>query len=181
MLPSPSTELIFERSLPKTAALLAGSIVMAGLSYYCLRRGVLRFAWEGWLLGITLGGVAIGINIVALFRGGPQVIFNEHGIHDLRTSWGMISWGEIDSVAIVSIYCNRMLCLYLVDEPARVARLSLWGRIALRANHMKGFPAFKLRFAGLTPGLDAAWDYLLTHHPQEALPVAHSTSIAEGP
>jgi hypothetical protein len=51
-----------------------------------------------------------------------------------------------------------------MDESARLAKLSIWGRLALRLNHVKGWPAFKVRFKGLTPGIKEAWSYLETHH-----------------
>jgi hypothetical protein len=152
------SELIFERSLARTAGLLAAAILMTGMSYFFLTRRIFPIAFEAWLLGILLGPVGVVINLLALFRGGPQVVFDEHGINDLRTSWGLIPWTDILSFAIVSIYANRVLCIYLVDESARVARLSTWGRLAL---------LFKMRFVGLAPGLNEAWHYLATHHPEK--------------
>jgi hypothetical protein len=82
-------------------------------------------------------------------------------------------------LSIATIYANRFLCIYLADERARVARLSWRGRLALLANHANGLPAFKLRFAGLTPGLDAAWAWLEAHHPQAMLSEACSPRTAE--
>jgi hypothetical protein len=180
MIHSKPKELIFERSIAKTAGMLVGAVLMTGLSYYFITRGILNFAFDAWLLGLILGSVAFVINATSLFRGGPQVVFDEQGINDLRTSWGLIAWNEILSLAIVPFYGNRFLCIYLADESARIASLSLWGRLGLYAHHAKGFPAFNIRFQGLTRGLDEAWDYLQTHHPEKVrvLPTAQPLGIA---
>jgi hypothetical protein len=181
MTPFLPPELVFQRSIARTAGLLAGSLLITGVSYFFLTHRVFDIAFEAWLLGLMLGPVAIVINSVSLFRGGPQVIFDEHGIHDLRTSWGLIPWSDVLSVAIIRFYASRYLCLYLVDESDRIARLSTWGRLALRANHVRGFPAFKIRFIGLTPGLDDAWAYLQTHRPEKVCALPAPQVAISGP
>ena len=58
MQPTMSSELIFERSIARTAGLLGWSIAITGMSYFCLTRGILNFAYEAWWLGIILGPLA---------------------------------------------------------------------------------------------------------------------------
>ena len=181
MFHSKPRELIFERSIAKTAGMLTGAVLMTGLSYYFITRGILDVAFEARLLGLFFGPIAFVINAMSLFRGGPQVVFDEQGINDLRTSWGLISWNDVLSFATVRFYSSRHLCIYLADEPGRIASLSLWGRrLGLNAHHATGFPAFMIRFHGLTPGFDEAWNYLQTHHPEKVrvLPTAQPLGIA---
>ena len=172
-----SSALIFERSIARTAGLLTGSIMLTGVCWYFFTHGILQFAWEAWLLGMLLGPVAVVIHLVSFFRGGPQVVFDENGIHDFRTSWGLISWGEMRSVEIVTYYASPHLCIHLVNEPERTASLSIWGRLAVGVNHVAGYPALMIRFIGLTPGMMEAEEYIHTHHPEKVMTLSTSNAL----
>lgn len=144
--------------------MLVGALLMTGGSYAVITWGLFPIAFKAALLGIVLGPIAIIINVVSLFRGGPQVVFNEQGIHDRRTSWGVIAWHEIVAVQVIAVLGTRFVRLHLADEPACLARLSGSARLRMRFHSPNLVPVFLIPFQGLTPGVNEAQHFLATNH-----------------
>jgi hypothetical protein len=150
----------------KTAGLLALGICMTGVAYYCTTVPLPNVQFYGWI-GIAFFGFGSIVIAASLFRAGTCVVFDDAGIHDLRTSWGLVSWSEIESIWVQSVNSSKFLCIELYDAGARVAKLSAWQQRICRANNALGYPAFTLSFVGLTPGLEDALRYLDTRHPEK--------------
>jgi hypothetical protein len=156
----------FERSITKTAGLLALSILMTGVAYYCTTVPLPNAQFYGWI-GMAFFGFGSIVIAASLFRAGTCVVFDDAGIHDLRTSWGLVAWSEIETIWVGSVQSQRFLCIELHDAAARVAKSSAWQQRICRANNAMGYPAFTLAFVGLTPGFDDALGYLCARHPEK--------------
>ena len=156
---------ICERSIPKTAVRLA-LLLLIGVC--CLVASRLFIFDLETVLKIAVGwGIVMIVITRRLFHGGPNVVIDEHGINDLRTSWGLFRWNEIVALSKFTFNNSPCLCIELVNEQARIATLSWWARFIIRLNRHYGLPAVFVDFTCLTPGLAEACRYLEAHHPEK--------------
>lgn len=152
-------------SIPKTIGLLILCVLMISMCYFCTTLPELKPQIAGWV-GVAffgLGFLAIGAQ---LFRSKASVIIDDNGLHDLRSSFGLIPWADITSLRIASVKSTRFLCVEVRDESIYLSRLPAHKRFIAQANASLGFPPVTISFSGLSPGLDEVWTYLQRTYPQ---------------
>lgn len=139
---------------------------MLGASWFCTTMPKPDAQIAGWA-GLVFFGLCFIAIVARLFRGGPSVILNEFGIHDLRSSFGTIAWTDIVSLRIGSVRNQRFLCVEVLDPSTYLSRLRSHKRFLAQANSSLGFPPITIGFSGLSPGLDEVWRYVQTNHPEK--------------
>ena len=133
--------------------------LMVGGSYFCTTLPGLKAQVAGWF-GIAFFGLGFIAIPIQFFRGGPQVLIDENGIHDRRLKIGAIRWEDIRSLSIGSINSAKSLCIEVVEPEKYLGQMPAWKRKLARANRALGFPPLTISFGGLSPGVDEVWGYL---------------------
>jgi len=72
----------------------------------------------------------------------PSVVLNAEGIYDNShfASWGMVPWGEIDSVAVRDASSKKMVGIYLRDTERVLSSGNLARRLSGRLSLALGWP-----------------------------------------
>jgi hypothetical protein len=162
-------------SIAKTLGWVCGAILMLGASWFCTTIPTLKAQIAGWL-GLVFFGLGFIATLAQLFRRGPSVILDELGIHDLRSSFGIIPWADVVSLRVGSVRSQRFLCVDVQDPSTYLSRLPsrkrLLKRLLAMANASLGFPPItippiSIGFTGLSPDLDEVWSYVQTNHPEK--------------
>jgi hypothetical protein len=162
------SHLSFETSFIRTGGIGMAAVLMTGLSYFCTTIPNIRAQIAGWL-GVAFFGLGTVPIAKSLLQGGTRVTFDQTGIHDLRIKGDPFTWNEISYLAIAEVHSQKFLSIYLHAEEQRISKLSAWAQKLCRLNQAMGLSAFNISFAGLTPGLDEAWEYVQTFHPEKTL------------
>jgi hypothetical protein len=116
---------------------------------------------------VFFGACLIAI-VFQLFRRKPTVVFGHSGVLDIRLGVGLIPWRDIASVSILAVRRQRLIALSLRDEESYRLRSPIWRRVLIYISDAMNYPAFTIAFAGLRPGLDEAYAFLLKTLPARA-------------
>jgi hypothetical protein len=153
-------------SIPKLLGLFVLGAVMVAASWFCTTVPVLEAPLWGWIGVVFFGGCMV-IMAARLFMRGPIVVLDQVGILDRRVSPDVILWSDILSVRIVTLRNQRWLGVEMKDPASFRSRLPKASRWLARANEHMGFNAFNVGFAGISPGVDEAWNYIREHHAEK--------------
>ena len=146
-------------SIPKTIGLLVLGILMLGGCYFCTTLPGLKPQIVGWI-GLVFFGLCFLAIGRQLFRSEASVVLDDVGIHDLRSSFGLIPWADITSLRIAAVRSTRFLCVEVHDASIYLSRLPAHKRLLAQANPSLGFPPITISFSGLSPGLNEVWTYV---------------------
>ena len=153
-------------SVFKLVGLIALNLAMLALCAWCVTlpsiEGVL-----GGAAGLLFFTATLIVALARLFRRGPVLILDGNGVRDLRTSVGLIPWGDITSIQVVTVRGQRFLGLGLRNLEEHLGRSSRKERWLADANRWMGYPEFSIGFNDLTPGLNDVLSYLRQHHPEK--------------
>jgi hypothetical protein len=157
----------FRTSIPRTVALICLGVVMTAVSYFAATHASGYKMVISWF-GVPFFALAVVAACVQLFRRGPSIVMSAEGISGPRMGSPTLKWSDIAAVSVGQVRRQKLLCLWLRDQDAYVARLSAARQLAAKGSIAMGFPAMSLSFNGLKPGLPQALEYALTHVPQKA-------------
>lgn len=159
-------ELRFHTSIARTVGLAVLGVVMVAASWWV--------AWTvpdplhaaiGWV-GVAFFSACLVLILVQLFRRKAPVVIDDSGILDVRFGVGLIPWGDIASVSLEEIQKQRFISLWLRTEEEYLLRAPAWKRRLFGLNKRLGFSPFGMSFAGLKPGLDAAYGRIRERVPE---------------
>jgi|SRR5579883_3266713 len=157
----------FRTSIPRTLGLV-GLVVLATLGCYLAARDASAPALirvVGWF-GMVFCACILVLPLLQLLRRGPTVVIDDSGVLDLRLGVGAIAWDDISSVSVTRLGNQRCISLWLRNEERYLSRVSALSAWLSRAGGAEGLSPFRIKFAGLTPGLDEAYARLRTRLPE---------------
>ncbi len=158
----------FRTSIPGTLGWAALVVVATLVSYFAARSDPVPIQVAGWL-GVALCALLLVFLLLQLLRRGPTVVIDDSGVLDVRLGVGTIAWGDISSVSITQLGHQRCISLWLRNEDQYLSRASsLSASLSRFGEQVEGLSPFRLKFAGLTPGLDEAYARLRTRIPERA-------------
>ncbi len=156
----------FRVSIGRVLKLLAMCALMIAASWFCTTMKDDEGKIIGWI-GIVFFGAGTVIIVSRLFRTGVVVLIDEEGIVDHRLSSEKIRWDDVYSVNIAAIKSTKFLCIDVRDADKFRERLSPVKRMMMKANASIGFPGATIALTELTPGIDDAWSYIASLHPEK--------------
>ena len=121
----------------------------------------------GWI-GVCFFSIGFIVLPRQLFRPGPLVVIDDHGIEDRRTTLGLIDWADVVSLTVGHIRTQKFLCVEVADPQKYLNRFSAAGRIAAKANRGLGFPEITIAFSGLTHSTDQVTAFIRENLPNAA-------------
>lgn len=150
----------FRFSKKKLILVLLAGILMTGASYFCTTLPDKIAHIAGWS-GVVFFGLCILIIPTKLFNTEPQVIINDMGIEQRNNRLGVIAWADIKSIRVASIDSNnKFLCLDVIDPEKYLFNISELSRKIIAFNKSMGFTPISIGFAGLTPSIDEAANFI---------------------
>ncbi len=122
----------------------------------------------GWF-GAAFFGLASLVGLAKTIRGGTVFSFASEGITDHANSI-TIPWSEIETCVAVSVHGSNFLGLVLQNRDQFLTRLSIPKRMLARLDERMGCGQWALSFADVSPGLDAALEFIRGHAPSIRTP-----------
>ena len=154
-------------SKPRTLGLLALTCLMVAMCFFCTTLPDLEPRILGWI-GVCFFSIGFIVLPRQLFRPGPLVVIDDHGIEDRRTTLGLIDWADVVSLTVGHIRTQKFLCVEVADPQKYLNRFSAAGRIAAKANRGLGFPEITIAFSGLTHSTDQVTAFIRENLPNAA-------------
>lgn len=161
----------FKRSPAKTAVLLLGALLFVAVGIFLAMTGETAFdRTMGWLCAAFFGLVVVAAakNVV---KSGVVFAFDLSGISD-ENRGVVIPWTEIEEVVVISIHGTRFLGVSLRQPEPFLARVSALQRKVAKANEAMGLGHWGFTFAGITPGIDEAIQFVQRNVPAVRAPEA---------
>jgi hypothetical protein len=157
----------FHTSILRTLGWVAFAVLWTAGSYSLAAQvsapAVIHVA--GWA-GVVLGIYILVVLLSQLVRREPTIVIDDSGVFDRRLGVGPILWGDISSIAITSIGHQRWISVGVRNQEQYLSRVSAISAWLSRVGEKEGLSAFRLSFAGLTPGVDEAYAYLKSKLPE---------------
>lgn len=156
--------LTFKRSRIKTAGFVLGALVFVIGGFFITRSAEELFDRVIGLVCVLFFGAVLVSATRSLFQN--QVVFalDQTGITD--TNRGLvIAWSEVDEVTIVTVRGIRFLGLALKSPDSILARVSPMQRRLAGMNEQIGGAHWSFSFAGITPGIDDALQFIRQNVP----------------
>ncbi|MGA7614357.1 MAG: STM3941 family protein [Thermoanaerobaculia bacterium] len=150
----------FRRSRAKSAKLAVIGLALVGASWFLAQSadGPLDKA-VGWF-GVVFFGAALLLSLKRMLEGGVAYVFDSGGIEIERGPVRRIPWSELQGYSVVSVRRNRFLAVTLRDPELFFATLSPGKRKLAAFNKRMGWGDWTFSFTGVSPGLDAAVDFI---------------------
>lgn len=164
--------LAFEKSRAKNIGLaLLASALVAG-SWFMAQSGEDDFdRVVGWF-GVVFFGLGIVIGIKRALEGGVAFVLDRTGINSGDGEVGLIPWSEVESCSVVTIRGTRLLSLTFREPERFLSRLSPSKRKLTTFNESMGWGHWALSFAGVSPGIDEALEFIRLNAPDVRMPAA---------
>lgn len=155
----------FSRSRGRTALMLLAGVSLIALCLLMALDPTLDVVKRaiGWF-GTLFFGFASLVGLVKTIRGGTVFSFASEGITDHANSI-TIPWNDIEACVVVSVHGSNFIGLVLQDRDRFLARLSMPKRMMARLDERMGCGQWALSFADVSPGIDAALDFIGKHAP----------------
>jgi hypothetical protein len=128
------------------------------------------FPHSDWILiygcaGILIATINLAKTAPMLFKTGPQVIINSHGIQDKRQKTGLIAWDNIRAIDIKAVYFRGFKSYsYLIIESQNPESY----RSRISQAHIEDSDEnspFAISFRLLKPSIKEATEFIASHHP----------------
>jgi len=162
----------FVRSRAKNALLLLVALLLIAI---CLLNALdpdenLISRAIGWF-GAAFFGLASLVGLRNIVRGGTVFAFDSGGITDHANSI-LIPWNEIEECVVVSVRGANFLGLVFRNPDQFLGRLSVPKRMMARLDERMGCGQWALSFSDVSPGIDAALDFIHSYAPSVRAPAA---------
>ena|ERR1051326_4942081 len=144
----------------KMVGLLLLDLLMVAAAVFCTTLPELKAQLAGWA-GLAFFGFGLVILGRQVFRQGPEIKVDGHGITHHRWALGTIPWSDIERVWIGSVHSARFICMKLRDPDMYLHKLPAVQKKLAAMNQNLGFGDLHLGFQGMKPGLDEVWAYIL--------------------
>ena len=162
--------LTFVRSRGKIALMLVAAVFLIGLCVLMAIDSTNNVIYRalGWF-GTAFFGLASLVGLRNLVLGGTAFSFDSTGITD-HTNRLTFPWGEIETISVLWVRGTTFLGIGVRNREQFLSRLGPAKRIMSRLDERMGCGQWALSFAEVSPGIDAALDFIREHAPSVRLP-----------
>ena len=139
------------------ASILGGAICYGYVGYYAKHFSYIPALYgAAWVALVVFVGVAL-LSIRLCMRRGVAVEFTDEGLHNMRSNWPLIRWGQISHIRATRLGISDCLVIEPGDHFPQGIKLDHDGTTSFG-------------FTGLTPGASDVFAWLKKHHPDLIAP-----------